>query len=77
MDFSGPEYGLFRVFIIISYYYAGNFEVEIKKSRLTILILSGILKIKWGYSGLYSDNLDAIWRNSIPINANWPNWRTA
>ena len=42
-----------------------SFEVEIKKSWLTISILPGILKfkikeIKWGYSGQYSDNLDVI-----------------
>ena len=35
-----------------------NFEVGIEKSRLTILILPGIPKIKWEYCGLYSDNLD-------------------
>ena len=37
-----------------------SFEVGIKKSRFTISIVPGILKIKWGYSGLYSDNLDVI-----------------
>ena len=35
-----------------------SFEVGIIKSRLTIPVLTGILKIKW---------------NSIQINANWPN----
>ena len=45
---------LFRITML------ANFEVGIKKSRLTISILPDILKIKWGYSGLYSDNLDVI-----------------
>ena len=36
------------------------FEVGIQKSWLTISILPSILKIKWGYSGLYLDNLDVI-----------------
>ena len=45
---------LFRITML------ANFEVGIKKSRLTISILADILKIKWGYSGLYSDNLDVI-----------------
>ena len=67
MDFSGPEYGNFWVFITIPYYYImlASFEVEIEKSRLTILILSGILKIIWGYSGLDSDNLDVNSREMI------------
>ena len=41
---------LFRIYMLAS------FEVGIKKSRLTILILLDIKKIEWGYSELYSDN---------------------
>ena len=60
MDFSGPEYGHFGVLSLFRITMLANFEVGIKKSRLTISILPDILKIKWGYSGLYSDNLDVI-----------------
>ena len=45
---------LFRITILAS------FEVGIKKYRLTISIFPIILKIKYGYYGLYSDNLDVI-----------------
>ena len=50
--------GFFK--IIISYYYAGNFRDRNLKISAYTFDSPRILKIKWRYSGLYSDNLDVI-----------------
>ena len=60
MDFKGPKYGHFGVLSLFRITMLASSEVGIKKYRLTISILPGILKMKWEYSELYSDNLDVI-----------------